>query len=412
MQKLDTEIEEIKSNKIYENAFEWRFEFPEVLNDDGDFMGFDVVIGNPPYGVTFSQNEKQYYRSEYDATDDIYTEFIEKSIKISKVKGISSFILPVFWLTGDRYFATRKLILNTAHLDKGIILPYDVFSDAYVDTGIFVFLKVSNTNFSLVYEFKPKDEIGSTILNTLLFNKLEDIDWSKSDHLKIVFNSSSRVLSKKFDKHALKISDVTDSIRGILANPEDYSERRINANYEPVFVGKIDRYYIEEKFQFINYGDNLKEKPSSINYFKGERILVRRIVNRQFRIMATIASDKFVSKKDIYTLKLSSNDFSLKYILSIINSKLISFLKTNESVSAKKDDYTQLTLNDIRNIRLPVPTKEQQSRIEELVSQLLIQKKSSPSADTTSLESEIDRLVYELYGLTEEEIRIVEGKTV
>jgi type II restriction/modification system DNA methylase subunit YeeA len=47
--KLETEIEEIKSNKIFENAFEWRFEFPEVLNDDGDFVGFDVVIGNPPY---------------------------------------------------------------------------------------------------------------------------------------------------------------------------------------------------------------------------------------------------------------------------------------------------------------------------------------------------------------------------
>jgi adenine-specific DNA-methyltransferase len=50
-QKLEAEIEEIKSNKIFENAFEWRFEFPEVLNDDGDFVGFDVVIGNPPYGV-------------------------------------------------------------------------------------------------------------------------------------------------------------------------------------------------------------------------------------------------------------------------------------------------------------------------------------------------------------------------
>ncbi len=47
--KLETEIEEIKTNKIFENAFEWRFKFPEVLNDDGDFVGFDVVIGNPPY---------------------------------------------------------------------------------------------------------------------------------------------------------------------------------------------------------------------------------------------------------------------------------------------------------------------------------------------------------------------------
>ena len=51
---LDTEIDEIKSNKIYENAFEWRFEFPDVLNDNKDFIGFDVVIGNPPCAVNFT----------------------------------------------------------------------------------------------------------------------------------------------------------------------------------------------------------------------------------------------------------------------------------------------------------------------------------------------------------------------
>jgi adenine-specific DNA-methyltransferase len=59
-QKLETEIEEIKANKIYENAFEWRFEFPEVLNDDGDFVGFDVVIGNPPYKLLDGRNINKY----------------------------------------------------------------------------------------------------------------------------------------------------------------------------------------------------------------------------------------------------------------------------------------------------------------------------------------------------------------
>src|SRR5690606_19385684 len=64
---LSADVEKIKSNKIYENAFEWRFEFPEVLNDDGDFVGFDVVIGNPPYGVIFKEKEKQFFKQKFES---------------------------------------------------------------------------------------------------------------------------------------------------------------------------------------------------------------------------------------------------------------------------------------------------------------------------------------------------------
>jgi methylase of polypeptide subunit release factors len=80
--KLETEIEEIKANKIFENAFEWRFEFPEVLNDDGDFVGFDVVIGNPPYGVSIKdKTERDYLISNLLKVPDfeIYYWFINKA---------------------------------------------------------------------------------------------------------------------------------------------------------------------------------------------------------------------------------------------------------------------------------------------------------------------------------------------
>jgi adenine-specific DNA-methyltransferase len=96
-------------------------------------------------------------------------------------------------------------------------------------------------------------------------------------------------------------------------------------------------------------------------------------------------------------------------LLSIINSKLISFINTKTSTTAKKDDFTQLTLNDIRQIRIPFPNELQKKSIETFVNKILLAKKSNPSSDTSALEAEIDRLVYELYGLTEEEIRIVEG---
>ena len=408
IKKFETEIEEVKSNKIYENAFEWRFEFPEVLNNEGDYVGFDAVIGNPPYGVDFNSNEKRLLSNEYFTRDDIYTIFIEKGLKLSKSGGFVNYILPIFWLTGDKYFLTRKLISNHAHLETGITLPYNIFIDAYVDTGIFLFSNIERSRSSLVFEFEPKDKINYNILNSLEFNMIEHEDWHNSEDLKIVFNPISRSLSRKFKKISIKVSDVADSIRGILAKKEDYSISKISDEYEPIFVGKLDRYCFDDAFNYIKYGSNLQEKPSTFEYFEGERLLVRRIINRQFRIMATITSSRFVTKKDVYTIKLTTTEISSKYLLAIINSNLISFINTKGSTTAKKDDFTQLTLNDIRQIRIPLPSDQQKELIETFVNQILLAKKSDPVADTSALEAEIDRLVYELYGLTEEEIRIVE----
>jgi type II restriction/modification system DNA methylase subunit YeeA len=96
--KLETDIEEIKNNKIYENAFEWRFEFPEVLNDQGDFVGFDTVIGNPPY---IRQEELKEYKNQfksvfstYSGTADIYVFFIERGFSIMKNQGHFTYIMP------------------------------------------------------------------------------------------------------------------------------------------------------------------------------------------------------------------------------------------------------------------------------------------------------------------------------
>ena len=116
LQKLETELEEIKNNKIYENAFEWRFEFPEVLNDEGDFVGFDVVIGNPPYGMIINdENEKKYIIENFitvKGKHEIYKYFIEKSLNILSSNGLITFITPDTWLQLGNFEDLRKLILE------------------------------------------------------------------------------------------------------------------------------------------------------------------------------------------------------------------------------------------------------------------------------------------------------------
>ena len=409
--KLSAEIEDIESGRLYENALEWRFEFPEVLNDSGDFVGFDVVIGNPPYGVKFNIAEKAFLIDRYSTSEDIYTFFVELGTEISNKLGFVSFIIPIFWLTSETYFSTRNFICQNLTLDLGITLPYDIFPDAYVDTGIYVFSKNISTAFSSVYEFGIKEKVDTNILANISFSRLDKSEWSNDPNLKIVFDSVSRSINTKMNSFNTKFEDITTSIRGILASQEDYSGECLNIEYKAIFTGKLDRYCIEdENFQYVKYGENLREKPSSFDLFTGERILIRRIVNRKLRVMATVVTETFVTKKDIYIFKSINTKFSTKYLLAIINSKLVSYMKTTGSASAKKDDFTQLTLSDIRQLRVPEPNQNQSDILGKLVGEILTAKKGDRHADTSELEKECDDLVYQLYGLTEEEIKIVEGE--
>ena len=123
--------------------------------------------------------------------------------------------------------------------------------------------------------------------------------------------------------------------------------------------------------------------------------------------MAIYTNDDFICKKDIYIIKINKNALNYKYLLGLINSKLISYYKTNNSGSAKKDDFTQIILSDIRELPIPPALENIQIEFEKLVDQIISIKQQN--LDTTDLEAEIDRLVYELYGLTEDEIKIIEN---
>ncbi len=409
--ELERKLEEYKSGPLYRNSFEWRFEFPEVLDDKGEYLGFDVVLGNPPYGVKFEGLIKTYYQTTFAASNDIYTMFLEKCSQIVKAKSLFSLIIPIFWQTGDGYHQTRKFIKQKCKLSIGIILPYNIFEDAYVDTGIYIFRNVPSLNYhSKVFEFSPKEKVDFDVMTSIEFNILASKTWEETRDLKISFNSSSAAFITKLEEGTIPISEISNSVRGILAETKDISITQSNENWKPFFDGKLNRFVNEPPLKYVHFSDNLKERPKEYNWFTGKRILVRRIVSRQFRIMATLVEQEFVVKKDLYIFKVIDSRFLPEYILAVINSKFISFLKTQSSNAAKKDDFTQLTLTDIRDLRVKIIPLDEQETYKSLVELILAAKQSDPQADTTALEAEIDALVYGLYGLTEEEIAIVEGK--
>ncbi len=124
IEKLELELEEIKSNKIFENAFEWRFEFPEVLNDDGDFVGFDVVIGNPPYlnFKIYTQEERNIFRENFndifDGKADIYYFFFGIGVKILKANGLLSYITSRYWIEAEFAMKLRFFIASQTSIEE------------------------------------------------------------------------------------------------------------------------------------------------------------------------------------------------------------------------------------------------------------------------------------------------------
>src|ERR1035437_1909058 len=146
IKKLEAELEEIKNNKIYENAFEWRFEFPEVLNDEGDFVGFDVVIGNPPYisSKEFSESLMDYLNANFSTSQyqlDLYVAFLERGVNILKSNGAYSFITPNSWLKNMTFSKCRSFLIQNLSFINIFPNLENVFEEGSVDTLIFIATK-------------------------------------------------------------------------------------------------------------------------------------------------------------------------------------------------------------------------------------------------------------------------------
>ncbi|MDD4555638.1 MAG: Eco57I restriction-modification methylase domain-containing protein [Bacteroidales bacterium] len=176
IKKLETKLEEIKSNKVFENAFEWRFEFPEVLNDEGDFVGFDVVIGNPPYIRTkdIPDNQKIIYWQEFESFEkkaDIYCCFIELVIRILKTaNGFLSYIISNSWLRLDSFETLRKIILQRNKIITVIDFTDYIFEEASIHTNILTLQKIKQSKNSIdVAVISPKTFMDKNFI----FRKIE-----------------------------------------------------------------------------------------------------------------------------------------------------------------------------------------------------------------------------------------------
>lgn len=422
--QLRVEIEEIESGKIYENAFEWRFEFPEVLDDIGKFMGFDVVIGNPPYiggrEWGLAKTEFNYYLNTYKGAEyqfDAYILFFELATILCK--NFICYITPNTWLNNQKTSLIREIILQYNILEIADYSKIQVFKDATV-LPIITLIQKNNSFLNPTYILVPHPENVSQLIHKCVINQSVWKD-KKLNIINIDLIEQDVLLRSKIETDSQELGDLARIKFGVKVyqtgkgrpkqtpdaakNKIFEAKQKLTKQYLPYIKGRnINKYNYEWDQDWLDYGEHLAE-PRTIDLFKGERILVRRIVGKT--LIAAYINDDLITGQLLQIVKPKDPNLS-KIVLGIINSKLIAYF------FRKKYNKQDLVFPEIRIYELsslPIKIPANKSDLEKLVDQILTAKKLNPNTDTKILEQQIDQLVYELYGLTEEEITMVEGIT-
>ncbi|MFM6814804.1 MAG: Eco57I restriction-modification methylase domain-containing protein, partial [Dolichospermum sp.] len=462
--QLNAEIEDKKSGKIYQNAFEWRFEFPEVLNDEGDFIGFDVVIGNPPYISLSKIKEKSqtaYFENNYQTYTkgaDIYCLFYEKGSCLLRKEGFLTYITSNSWLKtiyGD--LLKKYLIENLQPQTLLNIEDMQIFEEATVESNIFILKKDQVNEFFNVASLTNNYLIGSSLneyfdKNCFQFIIPNTSEWiignQETVSLKQKIEQSSKLL-KEFDininrglltglnaafiineetKNQLiaESSNSAEIIQPILRGRDlkkysyEFSGFYLINTHNGVAKSNIERIKVKENYPFIyNYllsflpeikqrQDQGKDWTNLRNCSYLEDFYKPKIIWGEISDQPKFAFDDSNYYAEATTFLMTGE--KLKYLLAILNSKLSEWyfnqISTTTGMGTNRWKKYKIEMLPIKE-----PTETEELLLETIVNQILTAKKSDPKADTTALEAEIDQLVYQLYGLTEEEIQIVEAKT-
>ncbi|KEI65857.1 type IIS restriction/modification enzyme [Planktothrix agardhii NIVA-CYA 126/8] len=464
MEKLRVEIEEIESGKIYDHAFEWRFEFPEILDDEGKFIGFDVVIGNPPYFSLSKIKEKYqtaYFENNYQTytkVSDIYCLFYEKGNCVLRKRGFLAYITSNSWLKTIYGDSLKKYFIENMQPQTLLnIEDIQIFEEATVESNIIILKKDKVSEYFDVASLTNNYLIGSSLdeyfdKNCFQFKIPSRSEWIigniKTTDLKLRIEQSSKLL-KEFDininrglltglnaafiineetKNQLiyESSNSAEIIQPILRGRDlkkysyDFSGFYLINTHNGIVKKNIERIKVQEDYPFIydyllSFLPQIEQRQDHGKHWTNLRNCAYLEDFKKPKIVWGEISDKpkFAFDDSNYYAEVTTflmTGEKLKYLLAILNSRLSEWyfnqISTTTGMGTNRWKKYKIEMLPIKE-----PTETEELLLEKLVNQILTAKQSNPNADTTILEQQIDQLVYELYGLTEEEIKIVEGKT-
>ncbi len=379
--------------------------------------GFDVVIGNPPYVSVkaISSDDKFVLSKEFDTGQgrfNLFTLFLEKGHKLLSVNGILTFIIPEGIYSHVEYRHTRNYLLNNATIILINLFSNKVF-EAAVDTTILSIKNSKNSQrrFCVYKDLQDKVfELNQKLFQDYPFNLFAVNMTSQT------FNIINRFINNKsFDI----LENILEIQQGIIYSGQPKNKVFANFPKDRTFKKVLDgrdilrwRINWDDKIdnKYISYTDKLHRPREERLFIAKEKILLPR---KSTKIACAYDDKQFYALNTAYICLLKNNDYNLKYILSLLNSKFINFFYSSLFFG------WQITIPALSTLPIKKIDEKDQHPFITLVDQILAAKKHAreginqgkdPNADTSALEGEIDKMVYELYELTPEEIAIVEGK--
>ena len=383
-----------QARQLYEEKrfFHWDLEFPEVFIDLEratwkENPGFDVVVGNPPWGASLDKASGLYINTRFQSArgnNDTYTALCENSVGYLKLTGRVGLIMPDAWTTGASYQPMREKLLSSCRVTNLVGLPYDVFQSAYVDCMILVAEKVDEPqpNEVAITCIQPHEQPQTVISNPERIQRVSSRYWL-SDEKKTIRMTWGEVhyrVSFRVTRQSEEMGRLVELAGGVTAygasgHPSSkgrifHSDYKKSDEWIPFFMGSCRRYTIEHRIeQYLHYGEHLVSYPE-LRFFHGQRLQVRRMISRQFRMQASITAGHYAIDDSSYFGLQRVSEYDLAYILSILNSRLLSWFQVSGSAIALRDDYPKLTLAEtrrlpIRHIAFTTPSDERARLVEE-----------------------------------------------
>ncbi|WP_100982194.1 class I SAM-dependent DNA methyltransferase [Helicobacter pylori] len=475
---LRKKLDDALSGREYQNAFEWRFEFPEVLNDERDFLGFDCIIGNPPYIRQEHIKDlkpllQKQYQDFYNSTADLYTYFFALAFNLLREKGFNAFITSNKYARAKYGAKLREWLLKKTTLVSYMELnALKVFESATVDISIMSFIKQTPPKESVFeyYEPTPNDKNDLKSAHSLLMkqNALSTESFIFADATLLDLRDKMEGIGTPLKDWDIQINYgiktgcneafiiPTEKRDAILNACKTQEEReRTEALIKPILRGKdIKRYSYEWAHLWVinthnGYTSALKSKIPPIDIEKTPALKAHldahydAIVTRSdqgdtpYHLRNCAYLEDFEKEKIVYGEIVQEPRFyldngecelgyfyaeatsfiligeHLRYLLGMLHSKLITFaFKTFYAGGGLGESGYRYKKAFIERLPIPQITEKNQEladKITDGAEAILALKEKDPKANTQRSEKEIDALVYRLYHLTDEEIKIIEN---
>lgn len=375
----------VADTEVASNAFEWQKEFPGIFANGG----FDIVIGNPPYGAKLDQATKKYITKEFKTSEgrfDTYHTFIELGMRILKKKGYLGYITPNTYLILENSTVKLRQYLFDNFTVLNFVELYNVFPNAVVEPIISIFYKgISNTDFTVI-SIPRKTALTSTFINEGLTTVFRQADLKEKEGYIFNYreNDTDKIIKSKIRNNAFEVQDKFKVVQGAIpygkgeGTPPQTQEtvdtkpftkyEKVDETWYPYYKGKnINRYVDAWAGEWIKYGEWLC-RPRTIDIWKSPKLFVRQTGDYP---VATYIDGFKVAKDSIHTITpLPENEeIELKYLLALLNSKMMKWIFRSDNFHIVGKPLAQTKAIYIK--RLPLKVKNQ-AEVIQIVNELLL----------------------------------------